>query len=136
MLGLEDYTVDDEALYEVAKTLRGNARAAQKMAVKVKQYLDQNSKKKFTMEAWKELRDTLGIIPFGLSNGEINLLRILKKKKATRLTELVAITGLSRRSIQADYELFPTKLGLISIKPEGRTLTQKGQKYLKELDSE
>lgn len=136
MLGLEDYAVDDEALYEVAKTLRGNARAAQKMAVKVKQYLDQNSKKKFTMEAWKELRDTLGIIPFGLSNGEINLLRILKKKKATRLTELVAITGLSRRSIQADYELFPTKLGLISIKPEGRTLTQKGQKYLKELDSE
>ena len=136
MLGLDGYKVDDDALFEMAKTLRGNARGAQKMAVKVQQYLDQNSKTKFTMDNWNELRHALGIIPLGLSNGEVSLLRILKKKKQTRLTELVAITGLSRRSIQADYELFPTKLGLITIQPQGRVLTGKGQKYLKELDSE
>jgi len=136
MLGLEGCEVDDIALFEMSKTLRGNARGAQKMAVKVKQYLDQNSKTKFTIDGWNELRHALGIIPLGLSNGEVSLLRILKKKKQTRLTELVAITGLSRRSLQADYELFPTKLGLISIQPQGRVLTGKGNKYLKELDGE
>jgi Holliday junction resolvasome RuvABC ATP-dependent DNA helicase subunit len=83
---------------------------------------------------WKELRKALSIIPMGLTNGELTLLRVLKRKKATRLTELVAITGNSRRSIQADYEMYPTKLGLISILPEGRCLTGKGQDYLKKLD--
>jgi Holliday junction resolvasome RuvABC ATP-dependent DNA helicase subunit len=136
MLGLDGYEVDDVALYEMSKTLRGNARAAQKMSVKVKQYLDQKDKKKFNMDDWNGLRKALSIIPMGLTNGEVNLLRVLKRKKSTRLTELVAITGNSRRSIQADYEMFPTKLGLIEIRPEGRCLTGKGQDYLKKLDTD
>ena len=88
------------------------------------------------MDDWNGLRKALSIIPMGLTNGEVNLLRVLKRKKSTRLTELVAITGNSRRSIQADYEMFPTKLGLIEIRPEGRCLTGKGQDYLKKLDTD
>jgi Holliday junction resolvasome RuvABC ATP-dependent DNA helicase subunit len=136
MLGLDGYEVDTDALYEASKTLRGNARAAQKMAVKMKQFLDMNKEKKLTMDGWKKMRHALGIIPMGLTNGEVGLLRILRKKRSTRLTELVAITGNSRRAIQADYEMFPTKLGLITIQPEGRCLTGKGQDFLKKLDKE
>lgn len=133
LLGLEDYKVNADALLEVATVLRGNARAAQKMAGHIKTYLDGNGKSEFTLKDWKELCKQKSILPLGLIEKELEILNILSRKKETRLTELSAITCLSKGSIQKDYELFLMKQGLIEIAPAGRSLTTKGHKYLREL---
>ena len=134
MMGLKDYTVDEKTLESISSVLRGNARAGQKMAMKMKLHLDAYGKKHFDNEDWKELMDKLGILPLGISVQELNLMRYMARKKATRLTELAAITGLSKGAIQKDYELYLSKMGLMEIQPEGRSLTTKGLEYLNELD--
>ena len=91
-------------------------------------------KKHFGDKDWKELCGKLGILPLGISVQELNLMRYMARKKATRLTELAAITGLSKGAIQKDYELYLSKMGLMEIQPEGRSLTTKGLEYLNELD--
>ena len=134
LIGLSDYEVTADALLEVATVLRGNARAAQKMAGHIKTYLDGNSKKKFTLKDWELLRDEKSILPLGLLEKELEILSILGRKKETRLTELAAITCLSKGSIQKDYEMFLMKQGLMEIQPTGRSLTARGREYLKALD--
>jgi Holliday junction resolvasome RuvABC ATP-dependent DNA helicase subunit len=133
-IGLEDYNVDDKALKEVSTTLRGNPRAAAKMKDKIKAYLDGNHQKKFVIEDWNNLRDELDILPLGLLNKEFELLQILRRKKETRLTELAAITCLSKGAIQRDYEMFLMKQGLMEIATGGRSLTTKGHHYLRGID--
>jgi Holliday junction resolvasome RuvABC ATP-dependent DNA helicase subunit len=132
-IGLEDYIIENAALKEVATVLRGNPRAAAKMKDKIKAYLDGNDQKRFSVKDWDKLRRELDILPLGLLNKELELLRILARKKETKLTELAAITCLSKRAIQGDYEMFLMKQGLMEI-PAGRALTTKGHKYLRDLD--
>ena len=133
MCGLEGYKVDADALKEVSTVLRGNARAAQKMAIKIKSYLDANRRKRLRAKDVEELFDQLGIAPLGLLSKELELMAILARKKATRLMELTATLQLSRGAVQRDYELYLMKQNLIEITPEGRSLTPKGQDYLKSL---
>ena len=85
-------------------------------------------------EDWNTLRDKLGVLPLGLLATELQILRILAERKEVRLTALAAITGLSRGSIQKDYEMYLTKMGLMEINAGGRAPTAKGLKYLKQLD--
>jgi Holliday junction resolvasome RuvABC ATP-dependent DNA helicase subunit len=132
--GLEGYTVDDKALSDMATTLRGNARAAQKMAVKLKLLMDAKKKNHFNNDDWKLLMDKLGVLPLGLSKTELQILRILAERKEVRLTALAAITNLSKGCIQKDYELYLTKMGLMEINSGGRSATAKGLDYLKKLD--
>jgi Holliday junction resolvasome RuvABC ATP-dependent DNA helicase subunit len=133
-IGLEDYDVDEAALKEVATVLRGNPRAAAKMKDKIKAYLDGNHQKKFLIKDWNNLRHELDILPLGLLNKEFELLQILRRKKETRLTELAAITCLSKGAIQRDYEMFLMKQGLMEIAAGGRALTTKGHKYLRDIE--
>ena len=135
MMGLDGYTVEPKTLTEVSTVLRGNARAAQKMATKMRLHLDAKGRKHFDKKDWASLCDRIGILPLGLSVQELNLMRYMARKKATRLTELAAITGLSKGAIQKDYELYLSKMGLMEIQPEGRSLTSKGLEYLNELDN-
>ena len=134
MMGLEGYTVAPKTLEEISSVLRGNARAGQKMAMKMKLYLDAKGETHFDAKGWKELCGKLGILPLGISVQELHLMRYMASKKTTRLTELSAITGLSKGAIQKDYELYLSKMGLMEIQPEGRSLTTKGLEYLNELD--
>jgi|TARA_R110000765_G_scaffold331108_1_gene421896 Holliday junction resolvasome RuvABC ATP-dependent DNA helicase subunit len=133
-VGMDDYKIDDKAIKQIATVLRGNPRAAAKMKDKIVSYCDGNRTKKFSLKDWEKLSDELDILPLGLLNKELELLRILTRKSETRLTELAAITCLSKGSIQKDYEMFLMKKGLMVIQPAGRSLTAKGREYLKKLD--
>ena len=133
-VGLGDYNIKDNAVKQIATVLRGNPRAAAKMRDKIVSYCDGNRQKTFALADWNKLKDELDILPLGLLNKELELLRILTRKSETRLTELAAITCLSKGSIQKDYEMFLMKKSLMEIHPAGRSLTAKGREYLKELD--
>ena len=134
MRGMGDYTIEQKTLARISKVLRGNARAAQKMADNVKLYCDGFRRKKFVQEDWDSLKHTLGILPLGLSKIELQVLRILARKKECSLTFLSANTGLTKECLQRDYELYLQKNNLMEISTAGRKVTMDGKKYLDVLD--
>lgn len=131
-----DLDCDEDVLGEIAPVLRGNARAAQKMANNMKSYLQRTKGKKFTKKDWKALKHALGILPLGISRIELQILRALAEKKESSLTNLSAKTGLTVQCIRQDFELYIQKHNLMEITTGGRSLTSVGHKYLKDLDSE
>ena len=124
----------DGVLDEIAPVLRGNARAAQKMANHINNYMAATQGNKFGEAQWNELKHHLGILPLGLSRIELQLLRIMAEKKTSTLTYLAAKTGLTKSCLQRDFEMYLQKENLMEIDTGGRGLTTKGQEYLKALD--
>ena len=146
---LEEYSIDEmgqivamnleidiepKTLHDIAGVLRGNARAAQKMAHKIVSYSKQNRVRRFDATHWKDLSKILNIFPLGLNVTEIQLLRILKDNKDCSLTNLSAKTGISKQAVQRDFEIYLQKHSLMEITTAGRNITAKGLDYLKLLD--
>lgn len=129
----KDVEFENSALKDISTVLRGNARAAQMMADKVKQFL--RGRSKFTSKDWKQMREHLGIHPLGLNAGEVAILRhLFNTNEGTSLTCLAAKTGLTREAVQRDYEMYLQKHGLMEISTTGRMITAKGRDYLAVLD--
>ncbi len=128
-----DLDIEPKALKDIASVLRGNARAAQKMAQKIDSYCQQNHIKRFAYSDWQKLGKILSIFPLGLNITEIILLNILKDNKDCSLTNLSAKTGISPRAIQKDFEIYLQKHSLMDITTAGRNITAKGLDYLKKL---
>jgi len=131
--GLPEVECKDNVLWDVATVLRGNARAAQKMASKIMAYLEGH--KLFVPQDWSDLKNVLSIYPLGLNSMEIQILRYLAENTTgTSLTSLSAKTGMSRESLQKDTELYLQKHNLMEIQTTGRMITAKGLEYLKAFD--
>lgn len=122
---------EGEVLNELSSCLRGNARQAQIMANKIESYLKTKSENIFTKEDWKTLKQKLSILPLGLNQTELRVLQTLKAKTEMTLTNLSAVTGMTRSSLQKDFEIWLLKNNLIQIVEKGRMLTVKGHEYLK-----
>ena len=130
---MKDYTFERGLLDKIATILRGNARAAQKMANNIKTYLAAKESMKMTFKDWDVVKDELGILPLGVNRIELQVLKALKEKKECSLTHLGAVTGLTVQCLRQDFELFLQKHMLMEITTNGRALTMKGHKYLKEV---
>ena len=130
---MKEYSFEKGVLDEIATVLRGNARAAQKMAGNIKTYLAAKASKKMTLKDWESIKDELGILPLGINRIELQVLRALKEKKECSLTHLGAVTGLTVQCLRQDFELFLQKKMLMEITTNGRSLTTNGHKYLKAL---
>ena len=129
-----DIDIEPKTLRDIAGVLRGNARAAQKMAHKIKSYCSQKNIKRFNSIHWQELSRILNIFPLGLNVTEIQLLNILKDNKDCSLTNLSAKTGISKQAVQRDFEIYLQKHSLMEITTAGRNITAKGLDYLKLLN--
>ena len=130
--GLPDIVCEDGVLNEIADTVRGNARAAQKMATKMLSYL--RGSKTFLKDDWEAMKEILSIAPLGLNSIELNILAYLDDKvTGTSLTCLSAKTGMSRESLRLDCEIYLQRHGLIEITQGGRMITPKGRLYLRDL---
>jgi Holliday junction resolvasome RuvABC ATP-dependent DNA helicase subunit len=132
-LTLPSVDFEEGLLDDIATVLRGNARAAQKMANNMAIYLKAEGRKNFTKEDWKEIQYELGIAPLGLSPIEIQILGELGKVKDCSLTHLAAKTGLTKACVQRDFEMYLQKMDLMQITTAGRAITKKGKDYLEEL---
>tara|TARA_R110000751_G_scaffold3297_5_gene16449 strand:- start:634 stop:1566 length:933 start_codon:yes stop_codon:yes gene_type:complete len=122
-----------KVLLDIASVLRGNARAAQKMAQHIDSYCGQYNIVKFNESHWEKLSRIINIYPLGLNTTEILLLKILKDNKDCSLTKLSAKTGISKRAVQRDFEIYLQKHSLMDITTAGRNITAKGLNYLKKL---
>jgi Holliday junction resolvasome RuvABC ATP-dependent DNA helicase subunit len=129
-----DIDIEPKALKDISSVLRGNARAAQKMAQKIESYCEQNEVGKFDYSDWHELSKILSIFPLGLNTTEILLLNILKDNKDCSLTNLAAKTGISKHAVQRDFEIYLQKHSLMDITTAGRNITAFGLEYLKNLN--
>ena len=128
---LSDVQFEDGVLEkEVSTVLRGNARAAQKMANDIRSYIGND--KTFFVEDWNKMKIELGINALGLTPLEIQVLHTLSMHKETSLTRLSAVTGMTRESLQTDIENCLQRLDLMQITTLGRALTPRGIEYLKE----
>ena len=131
-LKLKNQSVNEEILNEVASVCRGNARQAQSMANQISSYLASKNCKELDKNGWTEIKDKLSIYPLGLSEIELNVIKILKDYGELRLTNLSAKTNLSKDMLQRNVELYLMRNHLIEIRPTGRALTKKGHEYHKE----
>lgn len=131
-LKLKNQSIQDDILNEVASVCRGNARQAQSMANQVSSYLASKNINKLSKNDWAEIKDRLSIYPLGLSEIELNVIKILKEYGELRLTNLSAKTNLTRDMLQKNVELYLMRNSLIEIRPTGRALTKRGFDYHKE----
>ena len=107
----------------IAPALRGNGRAAQKMATNIKAYVAANKTKTFKLSDWNELCRILDIMPHGLNKTELRYLRTLHREGTVRLYNLAAKLQMTRSAIQSDAETYLQKLNFIEATNNGRQLT-------------
>jgi Holliday junction resolvasome RuvABC ATP-dependent DNA helicase subunit len=99
------------------------------MANQISGYLAGKKSNELTKEGWSEIKSKLSIYPLGLSEIELNVIKILKEHGEVRLTNLSAKTNLTRDMLQKNVELYLVRNSLIEIRPTGRALTKKGSDY-------
>lgn len=124
--------VELDVIDEVASVCRGNARQAQSLANQISSYLMSKNSNKLTSGGWSEIKGKLSIYPLGLSEIELNIIKILKEHGEVRLTNLSAKTNLTKDMLQKNVEMYLMRNNLIEIRPTGRALTKKGHDYHKE----
>jgi len=127
----EDLEFDEETLRDIASVCRGNARNATLMAKdNIMQFARRHNVSYIDMNIWGRIKSVLGILPLGLENTELQILKVLKERNICSLTNISAVTGLSSQALRAEFELYPLKHNLMEIAQGGRRLTKQGREYL------
>ncbi len=129
---LPDITFTDEALSKVATTIRGNARSAVKRSKEIMLYCGKNESDIFTSKDFEKLCDEIGILPYGLTYTEKQILHTLHHRGSATLTGLAAKIGLSKSALQRDHELYLLNKNLIEIDGK-RKITCEGLDVCKQL---
>tara|TARA_R100000808_G_scaffold4105_1_gene13696 strand:+ start:36699 stop:37634 length:936 start_codon:yes stop_codon:yes gene_type:complete len=126
---ITEVTFDEEALRSLSTTTRGNARNAVMRAKEVMLFCEAESSPNFTKDSYEKFCDTLGVLPYGITCTEKQLLEILNDRGACTLSMLSAATGLSTSSIRADHELYLLRKNFMKIDGK-RKITPEGQNIL------
>tara|TARA_Y100000310_G_C20551002_1_gene748080 strand:+ start:249 stop:1187 length:939 start_codon:yes stop_codon:yes gene_type:complete len=117
----------DGVLDEISDTIRGNARSAVKRAKEIQLYCGAKSKITFNEFDFKDLADKVGIMPYGITFTEKQILEVLNNCGSCTLTGLSAKLGMSKTSVQRDHELYLLNKNLMEIDGK-RKITAEGQK--------
>ena len=133
---LKGVTWGEGVLDAVSSVMRGNAREAQKMSTKIKNYLSARKKNHFSMADWEQFTHAYAINPLGMDEMELYVLRDLGgRDKPCSLTNLSAKTALTKECLQRSVEVYLLKHDLMEIeKGSGRSITNKGRKLLESID--
>ena len=123
---------DHGVLENIVHTVRGNARSAIKRVLQIQSWCELNRISKMCHNEWSKMKKKFGILPFGLTNIEIQILRALNKRGACSLQMLSAITGMSRQAIQLEAENNLLRKGFMDIDGK-RKITTKGTQILEQI---
>lgn len=129
--GLPDVKFEDGVLNEIGLVVRGIPRFAQNMSADIASYL--RGRKEFKMKDWEKFKTILNILPLGLNANELIYLRHCAQATGTSLTSMAAQTGMTRKSLQHDVEIYLQKMRLMHVTTNGREITAKGTEYLRAL---
>ena len=123
---------DEKCLLKVASTIRNNARSAVKRSKEIMLYCGKNRSNIFTSKDFDILSDQIGILPYGLTYTEKQILQALNNCGSATLTGLAAKIGLSKSALQRDHELYLLNKSLMEIDGK-RKITSRGIDVCKEL---
>ena len=115
----------DGVTNEISSTIRGNARSAVKRAKEIELYCGSKERNFFTKKDWENLKDQVGILPFGITYTEKQILEALYHCGSATLTGLAAKIGMSKTALQKDHELYLLNKNLIEIDGK-RKITARG----------
>ena len=87
----------------------------------------------FTKKDYLSFCDTLGVLPYGITCTEKQILEVLQEKGECTLSMLAAKTGLSSTSLRSDHEKYLLKQNLMEIDVK-RKITPKGRKLIKSIN--
>jgi Holliday junction resolvasome RuvABC ATP-dependent DNA helicase subunit len=133
MKGKVDWINYDHGVVEsIVTTVRGNARSAVKRVLQVKSWCELGKISRMCHTEWAVMQKKFGILPFGLTNTEVQILRALNKRGACSLQMLSAITGMSRQAIQLEAENNLLRKGFMDIDGK-RKITTKGTQILEQI---
>jgi len=124
-----DVIFEEGVIEEISSTVRNNARSAVKRAKEINLYCGAKEKVYFNRESFKDLADNVGILPFGISYTEKQILSALQERSLT-LTGLSAKLGLSKTAVQRDHELYLLNKNLMEIDGK-RKITSQGLELCK-----
>lgn len=125
-------TFGEGCLEEVSKTVRNNARNAVKRAMEISLYCGSNNTLEFTLTDFKSLSRQVGILPYGISYTEKQILEALNEHGSATLTGLAAKIGLSKTALQKDHELYLLNKSFMEIDGR-RKITKSGMKICEAL---
>ena len=117
---------------KIASTIRGNARSAVKRAKEIQLYCGAKECNVFGLQNFADLSDQVGILPYGITYTEKQILETLNNCGSATLTGLAAKIGMSKTALQRDHELYLLNQNLIEIDGK-RKITGRGLKLCKEL---
>lgn len=126
-LCIPDIVFIDDTLEKVSSTIRGNARSAVKRAKEIELYCGAKEVHSFGVLDFNCLCDQVGILPYGITYTEKQILQTLKGCGSATLTGLAAKIGLSKTALQRDHELYLLNKSLIEIDGK-RKITSDGLK--------
>ena len=122
----------NNTLDDVASTVRNNARSAVKRAKEITLYCGAKDNKIFGKTQFADLCDQVGILPYGLTYTEKQILDVLNNCGSATLTGLAAKIGLSKSALQRDHELYLLNKNLMEIDGK-RKITSRGLKLCESL---
>lgn len=123
---------EDGVMASIVSCVKGNARSAIKLALKIQDWCNKNRISSMCHGEWAKMKKHFNILPFGLTNIEVQILRALHKRGACSLQMLSAITGMSRQAIQQEAENNLLRKGFMDIDGK-RKITNKGTKILEQI---
>ena len=132
-LCLPEISFTNDAIQKISSTIRGNARSAVKRSKEIELYCGAKFKHTFDSCDFDELSDQVGILPYGLTYTEKQILQVLNNCGSATLTGLSAKLGLSKTSVQRDHELYLLNKNLIEIDGK-RKITSQGINLCKIID--
>lgn len=119
-------------LESIVTTVKGNARSAIKRVLEVRDWCNRYRISEMCHGEWGKMKKKFGILPFGLTNVEIQILRALQARGACSLQMLSAITGMSRQAIQREAENNLLRRGFMDIDGK-RKITTMGTRILEQI---
>jgi Holliday junction resolvasome RuvABC ATP-dependent DNA helicase subunit len=122
----------DGVMDSIVSCVKGNARSAIKLSLKIQDWCNRHRISSMSHGEWSKMKAHFNILPFGLTNIEVQILRALHKRGACSLQMLSAITGMSRQAIQQEAENNLLRKGFMDIDGK-RKITNKGTKILEQI---
>lgn len=127
-----DCEIADDVLAQVSSVVRGNARNAIMKAKDINLYIASEDVKLFDMNHYQNFCSILGVLPFGITCTEKQILEALEESGSCTLSMLSAKLGLSPTSLRNDHEKYLLKQNLMEIDVK-RKLTPSGRTLVKDL---
>ena len=121
---------EDGVMNSIVSCVKGNARSAIKLSLKIQDWCNRHRISSMSHGEWAKMKAHFNILPFGLTNIEVQILRALQKRGSCSLQMLSAITGMSRQAIQLEAENNLLRKGFMDIDGK-RKITNKGTNILK-----